>query len=85
MSLAHAAQDPKATKPLGGVSALKPFKLGELFPGLSAAELNEVAETLNGYYGVVFRIYQRLSDERPEIIDELMKNRRMKGKVDSLK
>jgi len=60
-------------------------RLRALFPNLSDHELNEVAETLDGYCAVVWRIYERLKRERPEVIDELMRNCRMEGKVDSSK
>jgi len=66
-------------------SAKRRDKLKVLFPSLSDDELNEVVETLDGYCAVVWRIYERLKRERPEVIDELMRNRRMEAKVDSSK
>ncbi len=57
--------------------------LRELFPGLPENEVQDIAETLHSYCAIVWRMYERLSRECPELIDELMRNRRMKGKVDS--
>lgn len=57
-------------------------RLRLLFPALSTAELSDVAEILHGYCAVVWRIYERLKRERPEVIDELMRSRTMKAKVD---
>jgi len=56
-----------------------------LFPNLPEAQLGELTETLHGYCAIVWRIYERLARERPEVIDELMRNRRIGGKVDSSK
>ena len=58
-------------------------KLQRLFPLLRDDQLKDVAETLQGYSAIVWRIYQRLLLERPEVIDELMRRRSIKGKVDS--
>jgi hypothetical protein len=85
MSLTHPAQDPRTPDSQGDNAAPQAPELHALFPGGSDDELNQVDEFLNGYYAVVLRVYQRLKQENSEIIDELMKNRRMKGKVDSLK
>jgi hypothetical protein len=60
-------------------------KLRALFPHLPADQLNDVAETLHGHCAIAWRIYERLQREHPEVIDELMRNRTMKGKVDSSK
>jgi hypothetical protein len=57
--------------------------LRALFPKLSDEELKRVADTLYGYCRTVLSIYERLKRDQPEVIDELMRNRRMKGKVDS--
>ena len=58
-------------------------RLRGLFPELSEDEFKDVAETLNRYCSTVWRIYERLKQEHPEVIDELMRNRTMKAKVDS--
>ncbi len=60
-------------------------ELRSLFPNLTEDQLREVAETLHGYCAIVWRIYERLGREHPEIIDELMLNRNIKRKVDSSK
>jgi hypothetical protein len=60
-------------------------KLRPLFPNLPEAELSGLAETLNGYCAIAWRVYERLRRERPALIDELMRSRKMKGKVDSSK
>ena len=59
------------------------IRLSNLFPGLSDSDLGDVAETFYGYCAIVWSIYERLKRERPEVIDELMRSRTMKGKVDS--
>lgn len=84
MSLTQPAQDPQTTDSHGEGPALLAPTVRDFFPELSDSELNEVGETLNEYYAVVLRVYGRLRQENPDIIDELMKNRRMEGKVDSL-
>ena len=61
----------------------KATTLRALFPKLSDDELNRVAGTLYAYCRTVLSIYERLKREHPEVIDELMRNRRMIGKVDS--
>ena len=63
----------------------KKVTLPDLFPGLSDEQVNEIAEILHGYCAVVWRIYERLEREHPEIIDDLMKTRSMRAKVDSSK
>jgi hypothetical protein len=60
-------------------------KLRALFPTISDKQRGDIEETLHTYCAVVWRIYDRLERERPEIIDELIRNRRIKGKVDSSK
>jgi hypothetical protein len=65
------------------VSAKRRACLKPLFPDVSEDQLDEVAETLHAYCATVWRIYERLKRERPEVIDELMRSRTMKGKVDS--
>jgi hypothetical protein len=59
--------------------------LAALFPGASEEQLKDIAETLHGYCATVWRIYERLEREHPDLIDELIRNRSMKGKVDSYK
>jgi hypothetical protein len=41
----------------------------DLFPDLPEDQLKEVEQTLHGYLGVLWRIYERLLRERPEIFD----------------
>jgi hypothetical protein len=57
--------------------------LKTLFPNLPDDELLEVEETLRSYCVTAWRIYERLERECPEVIDELLKDRTMKVKVDS--
>ena len=57
--------------------------LRDLFPEQTDEQIERIAEFLHGYCAVVWRIYERLEREHPEIIDELLKARSMKGKVDS--
>jgi len=64
-------------------SMSKRATLNDLFPDANDEEINEVAEILHGYCAVVWRIYERLERERPDVIDGLMKNSNIKGKVDS--
>jgi hypothetical protein len=59
--------------------------LSELFPDVSKEQLEEITEFLSDYFAVVWRIYERLEREHPEVIDSLIKNRTMKAKVDSPK
>jgi hypothetical protein len=63
----------------------KRITLPDLFPDMTDQEINEIADILHGYCAVVWRIYERLEREHPEIIDDLMKTRSMNGKVDSSK
>jgi len=63
----------------------QPEKLRILFPDLPENELKAVAETFHRYCTSAWRIYERIQRERPEAIDELMRARTMKGKVDSSK
>ena len=51
-------------------------------PANGSPELDEV---LTAFCETMFRIYERLEREQPEVIDELMRNRRMETKVDSSK
>jgi len=59
--------------------------LHDLFPDLSDGQIGEIAELLHGYCSTVWRIYERLEREHPEVIDALMKNSSMNAKVDSSK
>lgn len=43
----------------------------DLFPDLSEEQLKEVEETFHGYLEAVWRIYERLERERPEVFDKL--------------
>ena len=61
----------------------KKITLPDLFPKVNEQQISEIADALHGYCDVVWRIYERLEREHPEIIDDLMKTRSMKGKVDS--
>lgn len=64
-------------------SMSKRITLRDLFPDVSEEQIDEIAEILHGYCDVARRIYERLEREHPEVIDDLMKSRSMKGKVDS--
>jgi hypothetical protein len=57
--------------------------LKALFPDLPDDQLLDVEETLRGYCATAWRIYERLERECPEVIDEFLKDRTMKVKVDS--
>jgi hypothetical protein len=71
---------------MGMISSMpKQVTLPDLFPNASDQQINEIAEILYGYCSTVWRIYERLERERPEVIDDLMKTRSMKAKVDSTK
>ena len=59
--------------------------LHELFPDAGEEKVDEIAELLHGYCDVVWRIYERLEREHPKVIDDLMRSRNMKAKVDSPK
>jgi hypothetical protein len=61
----------------------KRVALVRLFPGLAEDQLKAVEDTIDGYCTTVWRIYERLERERPGLIDELMRNRSIKGRVDS--
>jgi hypothetical protein len=63
----------------------KKITLRDLFPNVSDRELEEIGEILHGYCAIVWRIYERLEREHPEVVDELMKNRSINLKVDSSK
>jgi hypothetical protein len=63
----------------------KKVTLRELFPDASDEQINDIAEILHGYSAVVWRIYERLERNHPEVIDDLMKGGSMKGKVESSK
>jgi len=71
---------------MGMISSMqKKVTLPDLFPNMSEQQINEIAEILHGYCSTVWRIYERLERERPEVIDDLIKTRNMKAKVDSSK
>jgi len=61
----------------------KKITLPGLFPDLNDQQINDVAEILHSYCATVWRIYERLEREHPEVIDDLMRTRSMKAKVDS--
>lgn len=57
--------------------------LRPLFPDLPDDQLLEVEEALRSYCATAWRIYERLERDCPEVIDEFLKGRTMKVKVDS--
>lgn len=59
--------------------------LPDLFPNASEQQIDEIADILHGYCSTVWRIYERLEREHPEVIDDLIEARNMKAKVDSSK
>jgi hypothetical protein len=59
--------------------------LQDLFPDASVEQIKEIADILHGHCAVVWRIYERLEREHPEVIDDLIRTRSMKAKVDSSK
>lgn len=63
----------------------KKITLRDLFSDVDDQCLEEIAEVLHGYCVVVRRIYERLERERPEVIDDILKNGRMNSKVDQSK
>jgi hypothetical protein len=63
----------------------KKITFPDLFPSVTDEEINEIADVVHGYCAVVWRIYERLEREHPEVIDDLIKTRNMKAKVDSSK
>jgi len=82
----HPRSGQEATKPGTGTSP-EPEKrepsLRALFPGASEVQLNEIEQTLHAYCAIVWRIYERLEREQPGTIDGLVRNSRIKEKVDS--
>jgi hypothetical protein len=71
---------------MGMISSMpKQVTLPDIFPKASDQQSNEIAEILHGYCSTVWRIYERLEREHPEVIDDLMRTRSMKAKVDSSK
>jgi len=60
----------------------KRVTLKELFPNESDEQIERIGEFLHTYCAIVWRIFERLEREHPEVIDELMRARTMKGKVD---
>jgi hypothetical protein len=61
----------------------KKVTLRDLFPDQPEEQIEDIAEVLHGYCAIVWRIYERLEREHPEVIDEFIRARSMKGKVDS--
>jgi hypothetical protein len=61
----------------------KRVTLRELFPDQSEEQIDRIAEFLHSYCAAVWRIFERLEREEPDVIDELIRARSMKGKVDS--
>ena len=55
----------------------------KLFPNLPDEELEEIKEVLAGYIASVWRIYERLERENPEILDHLMDKRRKEKKQEN--
>lgn len=72
--------DEHDSKPAKAVVTLR-----TLFGDVSADHLREIEETLHAFCSTAWRIYERLERERPEVIDEVIQNRRINAKVDSLK
>jgi len=69
---------------VGMISSMsKRIALRELFPKQPEEQIERIAEFLHGYCFAVQRICERLEREHPDVIDDLMKARSMKGKVDS--
>ena len=66
-----------------GVNEEKQSHLTRLFPALSCEELAQVEQAFERYCATMWRIYERLEREHPEIIDELIRSGRMSAKVDS--
>ena len=64
-------------------SMSKKVTLRELFPDQTEEQIERIGEFLHAYCAVVWRIFERLEREHPEVIDELVQARTMEGKVDS--
>ena len=81
----HRAQSVSFAKLCSGYdfSMSKKVTLRDLFPGETEEQIERIADFLHGYCTTIWRIYERPELEHPEVIDALMKNRSMKGKVDS--
>ncbi len=56
-----------------------------LFPTIPLKELMEIEEVFSVHCAIVQRIHQRLEREQPEVIDEMIRSRRIETKVDSSK
>ncbi len=63
--------------------AMSRITLPELFPDLNEQQLKDLAEVLDRYCNIVRRIFERLERENPKLIDDLVRTRTMKAKVDS--
>jgi hypothetical protein len=51
----------------------------KLFPNLPEKELEEVREVFDDYLSVIWRIYERLEQENPEILDKLIEEKRKRA------
>jgi len=82
----HPRSAQETTKGVTGTSPVpekRELSLRALFPGASEVQFNEIEQTLHAYCAIVWRIYERLEQERPGTIDGLARNSRIKEKVDS--
>lgn len=86
LNLPYAAHNSRLSwnRGTGMISSMpKQVTLRDLFPDESEQQIERIGEFLHGYCSSLWRIFERLEREHPEVIDELMKARSMKGKVDS--
>lgn len=58
----------------------KSITIADLYPGLSPEHQAEAEFYLLGYLDVVRRIFERISQENPELLTELEKTANLKGK-----
>ena len=56
----------------------KRIMISELYPGLTSEEQIEVEANLLRYLGVVKRIFEQLSEQKPEILTEIRKRVRLR-------
>ena len=56
----------------------KQIMISELYPVLTSEERIEAEENLLHYLGVVKRIFEQLSDQKPELLTEIRKRARLK-------
>ena len=54
--------------------------LRQLFPDQTDEQIDRIGEFLHNYSMVIWRIYERLERDHPEIIDDLIRAGSMKGK-----